>query len=193
MSKLCARVLGEKTSVQSFEEKITKLKQDVEDCLKEIQLLESTINYGKKLWIEVYSHPLNENDSVIETFDNLKKTWSSRKVYELQNHNKFWGKLLPLLNHAKVLNPWIDSIFFMAVAKTDLQESSKSSSNEDESKLTAVSDFNSFINFLATETFKKFSTQWTAVLNDPYSCSLATMNTLLGNFEDPSLIKSSTC
>ena len=174
MSMLCASTRGEQTSAQSFEKKITDMMCAAEDCSKKIQLLESTINYGKELWEEVYSHPLNKNDSLIETFDNLKKTWRSRKVYEIQDHNKFWEKLLPLLNQAKVLDPWADSISFMAVAKTGLQ---------DENKPT-VSDLNSFISFLATETLKTFRAQWTAVLNDPYSCSLATMSMLLGSFQD---------
>ena len=174
VSMLCASTRGEQTSAQSFEKKITDMMYAVGDCSKKIQLLESTINYGEELWEEVYSHPLNKNDSLIETFDNLKKTWCSRKVNELQDPDKFWGKLLPLLNQAKVLDPWADSISFMAVAKTGLQ---------DENKPT-VSDLNSFISFLATETLKTFRAQWTAVLNDPYSCSLATMSTLLGSFQD---------
>ena len=182
---LCASALGEQTLAQSFEKEITDMMYAAEDCSKKIKSLESTINYGKELWIKVYSHPLSGDDSVIETFDNLKKTLCTRKVNELQDPDNFWGKLLPLLNQAEVLNPWVDSISFKAVAKTGLQESRKSSLNEDESKLTVVSDFNSFINFLATETFGTVHARWTAVLNDPYSCSLATINTLLGNFEDP--------
>ena len=184
VSMLCASTRGEQTSAQSFEDKITELMHVVEDCSKRIQLLESTISYGKGLWIEVYSHPLSENDSVIETFDNLKKTWRTRKVYELQDHDTFWGTLLPLLDHAEVLDPWVHSNSFMAVAKTSLQESSKFYSNEDENKLTTVSDLNSLIKILATETFETFRAQWSAVLNDPHSCSLATMNTLLGSFQD---------
>ena len=184
VSLLCASVLGEQTSAQSFEDKITELMQVVKDCAKKTQLLESTINYGKGLWIEVYCHPLSENDSVIETFDNLKKTWRTRKVYELQDHDTFWGTLLPLLDQAEVLDPWVHSNSFMAVAKTSLQESSKLYSNEDENKLTTVSDMNSLIKILATETFETFRAQWSAVLNDPYSCSLATMKMLLGSFQD---------
>ena len=184
VSMLCASVLGEQTSAPSFEDKITELMYAEDDCSKKIELLESTINYGKGLWIEVYSDALNENDSVIETFDNLKKTSHTRKVNELQNHDKFWGKLLPLLDQAEVLYPWLGSISFRAVTKTGLKESSKLSSNEDENKSTTVSDLNSFISFLATKTLGIFHAQWTAVLNDPYSCSLATMSMLLGSFQD---------
>ena len=175
---LCVNVLAEHTSVQTFEDKIiTELMHVVKGCSKSIQLLESTINYAKGLWIEVYSHPLNENDSVIETFDNLKKTLCSRKVYELQDHDKFLGKLLPLLNQAEVLNPWLHSISFMAVAKS-LQESRKSNFK--------LSDFHSFVSFLTNESLRKFYAHWSVVLNDPHSCSSAVLNTLLGNFEDQS-------
>ena len=174
---LCASALGEHRSAQSFEDKITEMMHVVEDRSKKIQLLESTINYGKELWIEVYSRPLSENDSVIETFDNLKKTWRTRKVNELQDDDTFLGKLLPLLNQAEGLNPWLHSISFMAVAKS-LQESRKSNSK--------LSDFHSFVNFLRKESLRQFHAHWSVVLNDPHSCSSAVLNTLLGNFEDQS-------
>ena len=173
---LCASALGEQTSAPSFEEKITELMHVVEDCSKKIQLLESTINYGKELWNEIYHYPVSEIHTVTETLDNLKIKTGSIKAYELQ-------ALLSLVDQAEALHPWLDSISFRAVAKTGLQESIRSS-NENDNEPSAVSDFYSFVNFLATKTLRAFHGQWTAVLNDPYSCSLATLNTLLGSFQD---------
>ena len=185
VSLLCASVLTEKTA-QFFQDKITEMMGVVEDFRNKIQLLESTINHAKELWTKVYSHPLNESDALIEAFRTLKQTWFTRKIYEMKEQDMFFGELLPdLLDQAKVLNPWIDSIFFMAMAKTSLQEPSKSSSNEDKNEQTAVRDLRSVINFLATETFiKNFEREWTAVLNNPDLCTLATMTTLLKNVED---------
>ena len=185
VSLLCASVLTEKTA-QFFQVKITEMMSVLEDFRKKIQLLESTINYAKELWTKVYSHPLNENDTLIETFRTLKQTWFTRKIYELKDQDMFLRELLPhLLDQAKVLNPWIDSIFFMAMAKTSLQEPSKSSLNEDKNERTAVNDLNSVMKSLAAETFiKNFKEEWTAVLNNPDLCTLATMTTLLKNVED---------
>ena len=163
---LCASVVGEQASAQMLEDKITELINVVKDGSKKINLLESTINYGKELWKEIYHHRISEIDTVIETFDNLKKNQGSIKAYELQ-------ALLSLVDQAEALHPWVDSMSFRAVAKTGLHD-----------EPSAVSDFHSLVNFLATETLGTLRKQWTAVLKDPYSCSLATMNTLLGSFQD---------
>ena len=68
----------------------------VEDCSKKIQLLESSINYGKNYTDHGF-------DTITKTFDHLKNTWRSRKIYELQ-HDTFWGTLLPFLCPAEALH-----------------------------------------------------------------------------------------
>ena len=173
---LCASVVAEQAPAQAFEDKITELMDVVKDCSNKINLPERTINYGKELWNEIFHNPVSEMHTVTETFDNLKKNRGSIKAYELQT-------LRSLVDQAETLHPWLDSISFRAVAKTSLQES-KRSSKEDDNEPPAVSDFYSFVNFLATKTLGTVHAQWTAVLNDPYSCSLATMNMLLGSFQD---------
>ena len=166
VSILCASVVDKQASAQMLEDKITELINVVKDGSKKINLLEPTINYGKELWKEIYHHRISEIDTVIETFDNLKKNQGSIKAYELQ-------ALLSLVDQAEALHPWVDSMSFRAVAKTGLHD-----------EPSAVSDFHSLVNFLATETLGTLYKQWTAVLNDPCSCSLATLNMLLGSFQD---------
>ena len=124
VSMLCASVVAEQASVQTFEDKITELMGVVKDCSKKTNLPERTINHGKKLWKEIYHYPISEIHTVIEIFDKPNKNRGSRKAYELQ-------ALLPFVNQGEALHPWLDSISFRAVAKRGLQESRKSS-NEDE-------------------------------------------------------------
>ncbi len=181
VSKLCENVLTEQESRQSFEDKISELMHVVRDGAEKIQLLESAIKYGRKISDEV--HPIRGIETITETFNELKGTWCTRRVYELQD-DTFWGELLPVLGPAKALQPFVNSISFMGVAKTGLQKSSNSSTNEEEIEEKASSDFYSLITFLSTETINEFQARWNALLKNPGSISVETMNILLGNLEN---------
>ena len=174
-------MLTKQESRQSFEEKISKLMHVVRDGAEKIRLLESAIKYGKKISDEV--HPIRGIETITKTFNELKGTWCTRRVHELQD-DTFWGKLLHVLGPAKALQPFVNSLSFMAVAKTGLQKSSNSSTNEEEIEEKASSDFYSLITFLSTKTINEFQARWNAVLKDPGSISVETMNILLGNLEN---------
>ncbi|XP_028396105.1 uncharacterized protein LOC114520095 [Dendronephthya gigantea] len=175
VSKLCASV-NTKTR-ESFEDRIAELKSVVKSFPPKFQCLEQAINFGKKLSHEVYPASEVVNiENIMETFNNLRTKWRERKVNELQNET-FWGALLPLLEAAQTLQPLVNSMSFMAMAKICL-ESQKS----DES--TMVNDLNSLMEFLTTTAIEGFKARWIFVLNDPRSFIVGEMKSMLGTLEE---------
>jgi hypothetical protein len=160
---------------------ISELVHIVEDCLGKFQSLESAISYGKELSNDVY--PVHGIETIIETFNDLKETYCTRRVYELQV-DMFWGTLHPLLSPAEALQPLANSVPFKNMAKKVLKELSNSSKFEDENEGNAVSHFYSFMVFLTTKVIEEFIAQWSTVLNDPGSLSVEIMKTLLGTLKD---------
>ncbi len=161
-------------------DRISELVHVVEGCAEKFQLLESAIIYGKKISNNVY--PVNGVGTVIETFNDLKKIWRTRRVYELQV-DTFWGILHQFLSPAVALQPLVKSLSFMTVAKNGLKELSISSADDDGNAASAVNDFYSLIMFLTTTAIEELQAQWNPVLHDPGSLSVETMKTLLGTLK----------
>jgi hypothetical protein len=188
VSMLCASVLTNQESRKSIEDKISELMHVVEDCSKKIQLLESAINHAKEL-LELSNevHDLNcDIETTIETINNLKKTWGIKRVPELKV-DAFWKNLNPLLGPAESLQPLVNLLSFMNVAKKCLKKLSNSSVDEDGNEASEVIqyDLSSFMTFLATTAIKKFEAQWNLVWRiSPGSISMETMKTLLGPLKD---------
>ena len=190
VSMLCAVVLNTTMPTSSLSDirkqvlnRISELMGIVEDCSKKIQLLETAIKYGKKLSNDFCA--VNGIENIIETFNNLKETWRSRRVYELLDDDMFWGEvLLPLLSPAEALQPLINSLSFRALAKKGLKEVTNSIPGDSDTKATDVVDFYSMMGFLTTKVIEQLQMQWNPVLHDPGSLSVETMKTLLGTLKD---------
>ena len=153
----------------------------VKGCSETFQVLESAINYGKGISNDAY--PVSGIENVIETFNNLKDTFTTRKVKDLQR-NTFWGTLFPLISRAEALQPLMNSLSFMTVAKKGLTNLSDLSADEEEDKAPPEKDFYFLMKFLTTKAIEKLEEQWNPVLDDPGSLSVETMETLLGTFKD---------
>ena len=186
-SLLCASVLNnsmQKSDLADIQKQILNQISDLvhigDEYSKKIQLLDAAITFAKKISNGVC--PVNDIESIFETFNDLKKTWRKRRVSELQD-DAFWGALLPILSPAEALQPLVDSLSFMTVARKGLKESN-SSSVENKSEATAISDFYSLMLFLTTEAIEDFQAQWNPVLKDPRLLSVETMKTLLGALKD---------
>ena len=190
VSLLCAVVLNTTMPTSSLSDiqkqvlnRISELMGIVEDCSKKIQLLETAIKYGKKLSNDFCA--VNGIENIIETFNNLKETWRSRRVYELLDDDMFWGEvLLPLLSPAEALQPLVNSLSFRALAKKGLKEVTNSIPGDSDTKATDVVDFYSMMGFLTTKVIEQLQMQWNPVLHDPGSLSVETMKTLLGTLKD---------
>ncbi|CAB4010650.1 E3 ubiquitin- ligase RNF213, partial [Paramuricea clavata] len=188
VSMLCAIVLHKSMPEHDLGDlrkqildEISSLTGVVEDCSEKFQLLESAINYGKKISNDVY--PVNGVETIIETFNYLKETLRTRKINELQA-DKFWGTLFPFVGQAEALQPLVNSLSFMTVAKNGLKKLSNSSADEDGNQATtAVIDFFSLMMFLTTKAIEEFKAQWNPVLNNPGSLSVETMKTVLGTLK----------
>ena len=192
VSMLCASLLSKsmpKSDLSDLQNqilnRIDELVDVADDCSQKFQLLECALNYGIKLSNDVY--PVHGIETIIETFNDLKETYRTRRVYELQV-DKFWGTLHPFLCPAKNLQPLANSASFKNVAKKTLKELSNSSNVEDENEGKAVSNFYSLMMFLTTKVIEEFISQWNPVLNDPGSLSVETMKTLLGTLKDKNTI-----
>jgi MoxR-like ATPase len=188
VSMLCATVLnksipkGDLADLQKqILDRISELMHAAQDCLKKIEFLESAINCGNKISNDVY--PVHKTETIIEAFIYLKQTSGSKRVYELQ-FDTFWGTLLPFLRPAKDLQPLVNSLSFMAVAKKGLKELRKSNADEDGNEATATIDFYSLMMFLTTKAIEDLQAQWNPVFKDPGSLSVEIMETLLGTFKD---------
>lgn len=194
VSSLCATVISKNVPnsyVANIEEQvlnqISKLVSVKEDCVSKIQLLESAINYGKKISSDIY--PVHGINTIIESFNGLKDTWHRRRVCELKS-DEFWGTLFPFLNPAEALQPLINSLSFKNLARKSLKDLSNSDTNEygsckDEGTSNkAVSDFYSLMTFLTTRVIEELQAQWNPVLKDPSLLSLPTMKTILGSLKD---------
>ena len=181
VSMLCAYVLNKSRPQANaanlkwgISDGISTLKAGVEKCFKEFELLESAINFGKKISNDVY--PVDGIATIIETFNDLKESRRSRKVNEVQA-DTFWGILSPLLRPAEDLQPLINSLSFMALTKECLNELASSSADE---AASSIKDFYSLIVFLKTRSIEELQAQWNPVLHNPGSLSVETMKTLLG-------------
>ena len=180
VSMLCAHVLN-KSSPKStpallkreIDEKISELRNHVKDCFNKFELLESAINYGKKVSNDVYQ--VDGIPAIIETFNDLKERVRLKKVKELQA-NTFWGKLLPFLPPAEALQPLIKSFSFMSLTKKCLEKLTDSSADE---ATTCINDFHSLITFLTTKSIEELQAQWNPVLDDPGSLCVETIKSLL--------------
>jgi predicted DNA-binding protein YlxM (UPF0122 family) len=138
VSMLCASVLTNQESRKSIEDKISELMHVVEDCSKKIQLLESAINHAKELLELSNEVHLNcDIETTIETINNLKKTWGIKRVPELKV-DTFWKNLNPLLGPAESLQPLVNLLSFMNVAKKCLKKLSNSSVDEDGNEASEV-------------------------------------------------------
>jgi hypothetical protein len=187
VSKLCASVLDKsmlncdvEDLQKQISDRITELVHVADDCSQKFQLLECAINYGKIL-NDVCT--VQGIEPIIETFNHLKETHHTKRVFELQVET-FWGTLLPFLSPAEDLQPLANSVSFKTVAKKALKELSNPSEVEDGNERTGVSDFCSLMMFLTTKAIEEFKAQWSSVLNDPGSLSVETMKTLLGTLKD---------
>ena len=163
--------------------RISELVHVKEDCSKKIQLLKTAIDYGKKISSDVY--PIMGIETIIEKFNELEKSWRTKKVFELEESG-FWGILQPLLSPAAALQPLVKSISFMTVAKEGLKELNDLTENEDEdpsvdvNEETPMNDFYSLMKFLTNNAIEELQAQWNPVLKNPGSLSVETMKTLLG-------------
>ena len=122
VSKLCAIVRKESFPQSTLSDiqnqvlhRICELMGVEKDCSEKIELLGSAIKYGKKLSNDAC--PVNGVESIIETFNNLKETWRSRRVRELQGETLWGEELLPILNPAEALRPLLSSLSFRALAR----------------------------------------------------------------------------
>ena len=185
VSTLCACVLN--TSEPNSD--LADLQKDILDCISElwrieqdcsrnVQLLESAIELGKKLSSDI-SYPVRGIKAIIGMFSDLKKTMDTRKVYELQD-DTFWGELLPFLEPAKALEPLVKSVSFISLAKN----LSNFTSNVEGHRGTAVSDFYSLMKFLTTTSIEELQLQWNPVFDDAGKLTVETMKTLLGPLKD---------
>ncbi|XP_028395861.1 uncharacterized protein LOC114519890 [Dendronephthya gigantea] len=156
---------------------LTHLKKDFD---RKFELLESAINHGKKISHDVST--VQGIETVILTVNNLKEKMCTVKVNEL-NHDEVWGDLLPLLGPAKTIQPLVNSLSFMIVAKKGLEDLRDSDIDEDGSELTEF-NFKSFIDYLTTTAIEHFQLQWNPVFNDSGSLSVETMMMLLGSLKD---------
>ena len=179
VSALCANVLDKSMSendIADFQtqisEQISKFYLVIQDCSQKIELLESVINFGKR----ISNDDVGDTKAIIETFSILKETWRNKEVHELQD-GMFWGTLRPLLSPAETLQLLLNSVCFMTVAKNGLTELSTSSVDDDGNE--AVGDFYSLMKFLITKAIPDFQMQWNPFLDDPGSISVETMKTLL--------------
>jgi hypothetical protein len=143
-------------------ERISELVHVREDCSEKIQLLKTAINYGKKISSDVYH--IHGIETIIKKFNELEKTWRTKRVCELAE-STFWGILLPFLSPAAALQPLVKSLSFMTVAKEGLKEFKDSTTDEDKdaNEETAVNDFNSLMKFLTTKAIVKLQAQWNPV------------------------------
>jgi hypothetical protein len=162
--------------------RISELVHIKEDCSKKFHLLETAINYGKQISNDVYH--VHGIETIIAKFNELERSWRTRRVCELQI-GTFWGELRPFLSPAEALQPLVNSLSFMTVAKKGLKELSDSSADEDGNEATAaVSDFFSLMMFLTTRAIEELQAQWNPVLKNPGSLSVGTMKALLGTLKD---------
>ena len=188
VSKLCASVLNKSVSIYDLADlqnqildRISELAHVVEDCSQKFQLLGSAITYGKQMSNDVY--PVHGIETIMETFNDRQKTWSSRRVSELQT-DEFWGTLLDFLSPAEALQPLANSLSFTTIAKKGLKELSNSSADEDGNEPSTVCDLYSLMMFLTTKATEELQAQWNPVLHDPGSLSVETMKTMLGTLKD---------
>ena len=193
VSLLCATVLLKSTSTlnatalqKQITDRIYELECIVEDCSKKFDLLESAIKYGKGLSADVYH--VQGIDTIIKTFNELKLSWRNRKICELQE-TKFWKELLPFISPAEALQPLINSLSFMTLAKKGFQELSDSTADEDGNEGTTPNDLYSFMVFLTTKVIEDLQDQWNPVFKNPESLSVETMKTLLGILKDQSRLE----
>ncbi|CAB4036239.1 Hypothetical predicted protein, partial [Paramuricea clavata] len=188
VSMLCASVLNNSTPncdladlQKQISDRIDELMHVADDCYQKFQLLESAISYGKKISNNVCT--VQGIESIIETINDLKETLHTKRVYALKV-DTFWGTLLRLLSPAEDLQPLVNSVSFVMVAKKTLKELNNSSEGEDGNDGTAVRDFYSLMIFLTSKAIEEFKAQWGLVLNDPGSLSVESMKTLLGTLKD---------
>ena len=187
VSMLCASALN--TSMlndlaalqKQISDRISELMHVVQDCSKKSQLLVFAINYGKQLSHGVY--PVNGIETIIKTFNDLNETRCTIRVHELEV-DTFWGTLRPFLSPAEALQPLMNSLSFMNVARRALKELSRSSADENGNEASAVKDFYSLITFLATKVIEELREKWDPVLKDPGSQSVATMIAVLGTLKN---------
>ena len=172
VSKLC--VVSKTESRQPPGDRISEFTNIVDNCRKDIQLLESAINHCRNYFVF-------EIETIIEAFNNLKATWRSRRVCELQDPDLFFGTLQELLSPAKALQPLVNSLSFRTVAKNGWNNSG-SSADEAECEATKVNII-SLLTFLTTTAKKIFQEQWRPVLDDPDSVIIDTMDILLDSIK----------
>ena len=174
VSKLCC-LLTEQTSGQTFKDQISKLV----DLVEKFRWLKSAIDYGQKISTEAY--PVHGIETIIKTFDELMR--KKYQVCELKC-DQFWGTLFHLLSPAKALQPLVESLSFMTVAKKCLKELHDSNRNEDGKEASRTYDFYSLMEFLTTKGIDEFQTQWNLAFDG--SLSVETTKTLLGALNNKS-------
>ena len=153
-------------------DRIARLTNIVQDCSEKFKLLGSLMDYGRKISDDI--HSICEFQNLIEKLNERDSNWRSRKVKELDDQT-FWGPLFPLINAAKTLQPLMNSLSFLTVAKKGLEES-----NSDEDPGETATDFYSLIDFLTNNAIEELQSQWNPVLEDPGSLAVERMKTLLG-------------
>jgi ABC-type multidrug transport system fused ATPase/permease subunit len=157
-------------------DRISELTNIVQDCSEKFKLLGSMMDYGRKISDDI--HSIQAFQTLIEAFNERNKNWRTKRVNELQD-DAFWGPLSSLIRPAKTLQPLMNSLSFMTVAKKGLEES-----GSDESENATARDFYSLIHFLTNNAIKELHSQWNPVLKDPGSLSVETMKTLLGTLKN---------
>ena len=159
---------------QSCTDRISSLSHVQDDCSQKFSLLESVINYGKKVSEDIYSV---DGIRLLSEFNKRKENWQSRKLSQLEDV-EFWGPLFPLLNSAVSLKPLMSSVSFANMAKICLEESRDQNvvyKDGDE----PPNDFYSLVKFLSTKVIKRLQDEWIPVFNDPGCLTVEAMKTLL--------------
>ncbi|XP_028396213.1 uncharacterized protein LOC114520186 [Dendronephthya gigantea] len=164
VSKLCAGVSDEQE--QFFVNKITELMSVLNESSKKVHSLKSAIDYGK----EIATDKTIGTKNIDKALDDLKKTWRTREMKELQD-DKFW-ETYSLLKPAQALQPLVNSQFFRVVARRELEKLT-----------TEFDDFYALITFLATKAKEEFLNMW----NEPKTLMVESMSKLLNNLNENEL------
>ncbi|XP_028397453.1 LOW QUALITY PROTEIN: uncharacterized protein LOC114521280 [Dendronephthya gigantea] len=177
--RFCKSTFSMEGSKAGMVARISELKQIVQDCSEKFKLLGSVMNYGRKILDDI--HSIDGFQTLIKEFNERNSSWQTKKINDLQD-DAFWGPLFHLIQPAKTLQPLMNSLSFMTIAKKGLEESSFDSH---ENKAAArIRDFYSFIRFLTNNAIEKLQVQWNPVLHDPGSLSVETMKKLLGTLKN---------